>query len=189
MRGPRMTFTLLLTALLAPASAAGEPAAPVAGVWTRHELVYEQTGFTSIYSCGGLAEKVRALLRASGARQDLAVTPKDCSVAPTPFARVHMVFSSLAPAGKPGSGADANDRQLGSWRKVWLAPGSPHELSAGDCELVERFRDEVLPLTTTRNVADRVRCVPHQLAGSVVDLRFEVFAAAGDGRESVDPVP
>jgi hypothetical protein len=188
MRIARLELPLLVIALLTPVAEAGERAAPVACAWTRHELVYEQPGFTSIYSCAGLATKVRALLRASGARQDLAVTPKDCGVEPTPFARVQLVFWSLAPAGRPRAGADAPGRQLGSWQKVWLAPWSPHELTDGDCELVERFRDQVLPLMTTRNVADRVRCVPHQLAGSVVDLRFEVFAAAGDGREPGDPV-
>jgi hypothetical protein len=188
MRGARLELTVVVIALLAPTAGAGERAAPVAGVWTRHELVYEQIGFTSIYSCDGLAAKVRALLRASGARQDLAVTPKDCAIEPTPFARVQMVFSSLAPTGRSGAGADANRRQLGSWRRVWLTPGSPRELTAGDCELVERLRDQVLPLLTTRNVVDRVHCVPHQLAGSVVDLRFEVFAATADEREPVDPV-
>jgi len=187
MRIARLELPLLVIALLAPAAGAGERAAPVAGVWIGHELVYEQAGFTTIYSCAGLATKVRALLRASGARPDLAVTPKDCGVEPTPFARVQLVFWSLAPAGAPRTGADAPARQLGAWRKVGLAPGTPRELSDGDCELVERFRDQVLPLMTTRNVVDRVGCVPHQLAGSVVDLRFEVFAAAGDGGVPIDP--
>ena len=172
-----MKTTLLVIALLAPAASAGERVAPVAGVWIRHELVYEQLGFTSIYSCAGLAVKVSALLRASGARNDLAVTPKDCGVEPTKFARVQVVFSSLAQAGRPGAGAGASGRQPGAWRKVWLAPRSPRELTDGDCELVERFRDQILPLLSTRNVADRVRCIPHQLSGSVVDLRFEVSAA------------
>jgi len=179
-----MKLIILVIALLAPAVEAGERAASGAGIWTGHELVYEQLGFTTIYSCAGLAEKVRALLRASGARKDLAVTPKDCGIEPTKFARVQMIFSSLGPVGGPGAGTDATGRQPGSWRKVWLAPGSPRELTDGDCELVERFRDQVLPLLATRNVADRVRCIPHQLAGSF-DLRFEVFAATGDERKPV----
>jgi hypothetical protein len=183
----RMKLALLVIALLAPMAEAGERVAPIAGVWTRHEIVYEQLGFTTIYSCAGLAEKMRALLRASGARKDLAVTPNDCGVEPTKFARVQVIFSSLAPPSRPAAGADATGRQLGSWRKVWLAPRSPRELTDGDCELVERFRDQVLPLMTTRNVADHVRCIPHQLSGSVIDLRFEVLAPSGNESEPADP--
>jgi hypothetical protein len=179
-----MKPTLLVIALLAPVASAGEQAPPVAGVWIRHELVYEQLGFTSIYSCAGLAVKVRALLQASGARNDLAVTPKDCGVEPTKFARVQVVFSSLNPVGRLGAKAGTPGRQPGAWRKVWLAPRSPRELTDGDCELVERFREQILPLLTTRNVADHVRCIPHQLAGSAVELRFEVFTAPSTERGS-----
>jgi hypothetical protein len=56
-----------------------------------------------------------------------------------------------------------------------IADRSPREVALGDCELVEQFRDKVLPLFTTRNVDSRMTCVPNQLSGSVINLRFEVF--------------
>ena len=55
----------------------------------------------------------------------------------------------------------------------------------GDCELVEQFRDRILPLLTTRNVVDETSCIPHQLSGSHIDLRFEVL----QGQPSPDAKP
>jgi hypothetical protein len=48
----------------------------------------------------------------------------------------------------------------------------------GDCELIEQFRQHVLPMFAIRNVVSNVTCVPHELSGSQVDLRFDAFAAA-----------
>ena len=44
-------------------------------------------------------------------------------------------------------------------------------------ELVEQFRSNVLPMFTTRNIDNRTTCVPHQNSGSVINLKFESFAA------------
>ena len=52
---------------------------------------------------------------------------------------------------------------------------SPQGLEMGDCELVEVFRDRVLPKFLTRGVKGDVNCIPHQLVGNRIDLRFEVL--------------
>jgi hypothetical protein len=39
-----------------------------------------------------------------------------------------------------------------------------------------QFRDKVLPMFATRNVDDRMTCVPNQLSGSGINLKFEAFA-------------
>jgi hypothetical protein len=49
---------------------------------------------------------------------------------------------------------------------------------------VEQFRSNVLPMFTTRNVENRTTCIPHQESGSVIDLKFESFAAAPKGRHA-----
>ena len=59
-----------------------------------------------------------------------------------------------------------------------LAIGSPRELANGDCELVEQFRDVVLPMFTVRSVDDHTTCVPHQESGSTIALGFESLAQA-----------
>ena len=63
----------------------------------------------------------------------------------------------------------------GAWRHVELAPQHPFELQAGDCELIEQFRDTLLPMFATRNLKQQISCVPHQQSGSY-SLSFDVFA-------------
>jgi hypothetical protein len=64
------------------------------------------------------------------------------------------------------------------WRSLVIADHSPHKLRRGDCELVEQFRDKVLPLFKTRNVESGMTCVPNQLSGSVIKLNFEVLTGS-----------
>jgi hypothetical protein len=42
---------------------------------------------------------------------------------------------------------------------------------------VDQFRTDVLPMFTTRNIDNRTTCVPHQLSGSVINLKYESFVA------------
>ncbi len=39
-------------------------------MWQKHEYTFAYLGFTSTYSCDGLADKLKILLIASGARKD-----------------------------------------------------------------------------------------------------------------------
>jgi hypothetical protein len=136
----------LLTSLLIPrASSANEPSAKQPAVWQKHEYSFVFMGFTSTYSCDGLADKIKLLLIAAGARHDA--------------------------KSQPGACVD------GVWRPVSIANRSPRDLGTGDCELVEQFRNNVLPMFTTRNVEDHTTCVPHQDSGSLISLRFESLTA------------
>jgi len=161
---------------------ADEPAAGAeSGVWQRHEFSFEFMGFTSTYSCDGLADKLRLLLLLAGARADAQARPGACANGfgrPDRFARASLVFYTLAP-GVAGS-ADG-EPGMGQWRPVALGIRQPFDLLAGDCELVEQFRDAVLKkMFAIRNLTDNVTCVPHQESGTVFDVRFETFAQAPD---------
>jgi hypothetical protein len=157
---------------------AGESSAnaPEQGVWQKHESSFQFLGFTTTYSCDGLASKLKVLLIAAGARADAKSTSGACTRgygSPDKFARANLKFYTLAPA---GNGENASPPVSGVWRSVTIADRSPREVALGDCELVEQFRDKVLPMFTTRNVDSRMTCVPNQLSGSVINLQFEVFA-------------
>ncbi len=157
---------------------ADEPSATDAtqGIWQKHEYSFQFLGFTSTYSCDGLASKLKVLLIAAGARADAKSTADACAHGygiPDKFARASLSFYTLAPV---GNGGNAGPSVNGAWRSVALADRSPRELRLGDCELVEQFRDKVLPMFTTRNVENRMTCVPNELSGSVINLKFEVFA-------------
>ncbi len=219
-----LLLSLNLLVVCAPA-AAGEPvvaAEPVVAVqqgqWREHELTFTYSGFTSKYSCEGLADKVQLLLQTFGVRDGAKVSSYACAAPygfPTEFPRVRLQFAVLEPwvpnavqsPGKeaaygrvigreapqlvaPGAvarGSAAGDVAPGDvapgepvagvWRHVKLARGRPRTLDPGDCELLEQFRDKVVPLFTTRELKDETRCIPHQLLGTRIALEAEVFAA------------
>jgi hypothetical protein len=153
------------------------------GVWQKHEYSFQFLGFTTTYSCDGLATKLKLLLIAAGARADAKSTSGACSGGygtPDKFARAYLKFYTLAPV---GTGDSTSPPISGAWRSVALADRSPRELRLGDCELVEQFRDKVLPMFTTRNVDNRMTCIPNQLSGSVINIKFEVFAGVAAGKK------
>jgi len=142
-----------------------------AGSWLPHTYQFHFMGFTATYSCDGLGDKLQLLLRLAGARADAKVTPL-CARGygvPDKLAEAQVVFSTLQPA-------SAASGVAGTWRHVELAPRHPFELQAGDCELVEQFRDTLLPMFATRNLKNQITCVPHQESGSNFSLSFDVLA-------------
>jgi hypothetical protein len=121
-----------------------------------------------------------------GARPDVKSEPGACASGfgrPDKFARADLTFYTLA----PGS-ADAAQKPVEAiWRPVTLAAHSPRELGVGDCELIEQFRNNVLPMFNTRNAVNHTTCIPHQESGSVIDLKFDSFAAAPPRRAAAVP--
>jgi hypothetical protein len=150
-----------------------------AAAWKRHEVQFVYNGFTTRYSCGGLRSKVKLLLKHLGARPDIKITERGCDegyALVAEFPRLKIVF--YAPE-LPESGArDVGEPVLGVWKPVTIKRNSPRGLDMGDCELVEVFRDRVMPKFLTRNVQGDVNCIPHQLVGNRIDLRYEVLTGS-----------
>src|SRR5271156_6123326 len=72
------------------------------GVWQQHKYSFVFMGFTTTYSCDGLADKIKVLLIAAGARRDVKSQPGACASGfgrPDKFARADLTFYTLAPAG------------------------------------------------------------------------------------------
>jgi hypothetical protein len=177
----KLNSSLLCLLVATHALADAPPAVPAspsaAGVWQKHEYSFAYMGFTSTYSCDGLPSKLKILLLAAGARSDAKARSGACASGfgrPDKFARADLTFYTLAPADASASPAGA---VAGTWRTVAFQARKPRELATGDCELVEQFRTNVLPMFTTRNVVSGSTCIPHQLSGSTVDLKFDAFAA------------
>jgi hypothetical protein len=182
--GPRWIGVLLLASapLLSSVTLADESSpAPtlMPGSWQKHLYSFAYMGFTTTYSCDGLADKLKKLLLVAGARSDVKSQPGACARGfgrPDKFARADLTFYTLAPL---GNGAVANQTPVdGLWRPIALSARSPWGLAIGDCELVEQFRNLVLPMFTTRNVEQHSTCVPYQESGTVINLKFDAFAAA-----------
>jgi hypothetical protein len=176
--------------LVSRTSFADEPAAAAAGVWQKHEYSFKYMGFTATYSCDGLADKLKILLIAAGARHDAKSQPGACASGfgrPDKFANATLTFYTLAPA---DAGTSPDAKPVGAaWRSVALSARSPRELALGDCEVVDQFRNSVLPMFTTRNVVNHTSCIPFQLSGSNIDLRFESLAAAPSAAHAAPAQP
>jgi hypothetical protein len=172
-------------ATAAPAPPAPEPddaTSALPGTWRSHQVEFEYVGFTSTYSCDGLQGKLQLLLRRLGARPDAHVSTSGCFMgpgSPSKFVHASLKFASLQPAeaaADPAVATEAASSPMGTWRHVLLAPHEPYDLDAGDCELVEQFRDLILPQFATRAPRIHLQCVPHQESAGGFSLEFDVFA-------------
>jgi hypothetical protein len=103
---------------------------------------------------------------------------------PSRIASADLTFDVLVPeasVSKDQGSAPVHDGKKeaastpGVWKQVDLSESKPFDLQAGDCELVEQFGRDILPLFTTRNVVSDMRCIPHQETLGGIRLRFEVF--------------
>jgi hypothetical protein len=175
----------LILALVAAAPAVAEENLPdeVPAAWTRHEVELLYMGFTTRYTCGGLKSKVKLLLKHLGVRDDVKIIERGCEfgyqkVADFPKLKITFWAPSIPEQGDKNPG----DPVLGVWKPVVIKKNSPKGLEMGDCELVEIFRDRVMPKFLTRGMQGDINCIPHQLVGNRIDLRFEVLT----GVQSVD---
>ena len=173
---------LLLFAAL-PAVAEDSLPGEEPAVWTRHEVDLQYMGFTTRYTCSGLKSKVKLLLKHMGVREDVKLLERGCEFGyqkVADFPRVKITF--WAPTLPKMGDKDPGDPVLGVWKAVTIKRNSPKGLDMGDCELVELFRDRVMPKFLVRDLQGDVNCIPHQLVGNRIDLRFEVLT----GVQSVD---
>jgi hypothetical protein len=180
-----MTCGLLLGGLMSSFAVIAEPAvsgdattvAPIAAVWVPHEVSFSYMGFTSYYSCDGLESKLKMLLTASGARSDLKViaTCSDVSGGPSRLSSARLSFATLA-LQAPADSKDVPVPALAEWRTVSLHDRTPAGLTSGDCELVEQFAHELLPLFTVRDQVNQMSCIPHQVSIAGIRLQYSVLA-------------
>jgi hypothetical protein len=154
----------------------------LSATWQQHKYTFQFFGFTTTYSCDGLADKLKVLLIAAGARSDEKSTPGGCARGfgrPDKFAQAFLTFYTLAPVTEQST---QSSRVAAAWRAVRLVVHSPLDLAVGDCELVEQFHAHILPMFTTRNIDSQTTCIPHQDSGSTINLKFESLVP-------VKPVP
>src|SRR5579884_2193485 len=95
---------------------AGEPA-----TWQHHQETIDYYGVTESYTCTGIEDKMRQLLRYLGARADLKVSPMCTSQ----FGSMRQVFVrvdfySLAPASTGATGT-----VMAHWVPVDISPSDP----------------------------------------------------------------
>jgi hypothetical protein len=165
-----------------PADAASAPEAAQSARWVQKKIKFTYLGFTTHYSCQGLAEKVRGVLLQLGARKsDMNVHEFACTARldePEPFPAVAGTFYVLEPvASTQASGAEGSGGVVPAhWQPVNVRFDHDGALSmSGQCELLEQVRQHILPLFPARNVKFSSLCVPHQLFAGGNALTAEVL--------------
>jgi hypothetical protein len=147
----------------------------VAAVWQAHQVKFRYAGFTTYYTCDGIKGKLRTLLRTLGAKNDVKTTGScpDRLQRTSPIHRVILAFSLPVVAPEGTASAETFPAR---WRKVKLKRGHPFSLGAGECELVEEFRDQIIvPLLNPQDLVDRTHCTPRQVNISGPHLEMTVL--------------
>jgi hypothetical protein len=154
-----------------------DPQATEAAFWIPREAQFTYMGFTTHYSCDGLRDTIRDMLLQLGARKDdLKVYEQGCAGnpdRPDPFPGVRIKMSVLAPA--PSPPLPGTQTVPAHWKTVKLPYRETALYAAGECELLEQFKQKILPLFTVRNVDLHATCVPHQLEPLGTKLQAEVL--------------
>jgi|SRR5580658_1272091 hypothetical protein len=170
---------VLVAAALAAPVLADAPADTVTAVWAPQKLSFTFLGFTAKYSCDGLQDKMRRVLLKLGAQaKDLSVRQKGCAGGlgrPSAFPGVYVQMNVLQPVTDKTDAAAV--RVNAHWQTVDLTASRDPVDAAGDCELTEQIKEQVLPKFTTRNVEYRSTCIPNQLTVGGTQLKAEVLIA------------
>jgi hypothetical protein len=169
-----LAVALALFALPDYGASAPDGTDPAIGAWQEHSYRFEFVGYYSAYDCDGLAEKLRLLIQAAGARADIGIS--DACRDPGRLAggaAVNLIFHALEPASAGGPGSIPV-----RWRHVTIREQRPLQISSADCELVEQFVDQLLPRFTVQNLENHTRCDPGVESPGAVHVAFDALAPA-----------
>ena len=166
---------ILWTALALPATAGAAEAALVEGAWQKHEETFAYAGTTARLSCIGLERKMKRLLTLVGARPGFTVEGgcADAPGVPPAIAVVRLKFYALV----PGGAAAGTEAGQGAWRAIAWGPLDTRDFDAADCELIDQFRREILPMFTVRDLKSHMNCLPNQADLSGIRISFSVLGA------------
>ena len=169
---------LLLAAGVASAqSQADQPI--VEAVWKPQRVNFVYRGYSTLYSCRSLQQKLEKILRTVGARggielrayscdDELAIasfqivltspveaTPENVEQLTTYDARDELVARVR---GERLASAEDLPRFPAVWKTISFARSREMKLAPGDCELVLQLRRHILPRMAVQIVSDQVRC-------------------------------
>ena len=149
-----------------------------ATAWQHHHATFNYFGITALYTCDGLEDKVRMILRFFGARQDLKVQANGCPRGPNSVTRVAWVtadFDTLAAASADAPAADIVQAQ---WTPFKLNAQRPFFMGEGDCELIDAMRPMLTHNFSWRGLAYSTSCTPHELSYADFRMQGEVLKSS-----------
>lgn len=136
----------------------------VTAQWQSYDLRFHYFGFTTYYSCSGLEDRLEQLLWEMGADRDVRVSASGCFG----FHDVSNMLSARIRVRMPIIQSATNDTQGASFsavsKPVDLRSSRSGEMEAGDCELLEQVRDQLLPALKLPLIKDNLSCMPGQIS-------------------------
>jgi hypothetical protein len=147
-------------------------AVPQASVWQHHQAKFNYFGITSLYTCDGLEDKVRLILRYFGARQEgLQVQAQGCPRGPESVSHVAWVSADFDTLAAAEADVPAADTVPARWTPIRINAERPFFMGEGDCELIDQMRATLTKNFSLRGLAYNANCTPHQL--SLADFRVQ----------------
>jgi hypothetical protein len=169
---------LLLTGSVAHAQSQPDPAV-IEAVWKPQRINFVYHGYSTLYSCSGLQDKLEKILTTVGARDGVELRAYSCDDAQS-IARFQIALASPVEATPENvaelTSYDAHDELVArvrgerlataedvqrfpaEWKTISFARSREMRLAPGDCELVQQLREHVLPHMSVQIVTDRVHC-------------------------------
>lgn len=154
-------------------------AAVVEAVWKPQRINFVYRGYSTLYTCSGLQEKLEKILTSVGARGGVELRAYSCDDALS-IARFEIALTSPVEAtpenveelttydahdeliarvrGERLASAEDLQRFPAVWKTISFARSREMRLEPGDCELVLQLRRHILPRMSVQIVSDRVRC-------------------------------
>jgi hypothetical protein len=151
----------------------------VEAVWKVQSLNFAYSGYSTIYSCSGLIDKVRHILSSVGARDTLTIRTWGCMEMES-AGRLEITIESPVEATQENMDAltsysatqalvarvrserldTAEDVQRfpATWKTISMSRDKKLKLGPGDCELVEQLNRDVFPHLSIRVEAERLHC-------------------------------
>jgi hypothetical protein len=191
-RATVIAFTVCVGALVQ-----ADAATPQKAKWQVQEIYLAYLGFTNHYSCDGMRDKVAIWIKEVGAHPNSTVRVAGCDqpIGPARSPSVRIILATpVAASSAAANGADAKRSELVAKLQKGKTPFQDGEFdavsktatleskdppmvgAAGDCELLENFRDQVLKKIDAKVVKDSLSCTPHQGTVGNPSLTVEVLS-------------
>lgn len=151
----------------------------VEAVWKPQRMNFVYRGYSTLYSCRGLQEKLQKILTTVGARGGIELRAYSCNDELS-IARFQIALTSPVEAtpenveqlttydaheelvarvrGERLATAEDLQRFPAVWKTISFARSRDMKLAPGDCELVQQLRRHILPRMAVQIVNDQVRC-------------------------------
>ena len=181
-RGRSIQFAWAAVLVLAAGVANAQSAADesvVEAVWKPQRMNFVYRGYSTLYSCRGLQDKLEKILTTVGARGRIELRAYSCDDE-LAIARFQIALTSPVEAtpenvelltkydsryelvarvrGEPLASAEDLPRFPAVWKTISFARSRQMKLAPGDCELVLQLRQHILPRMAVQIVNDQVRC-------------------------------